>query len=213
MYDGPPAWSYLITPLVSLLAVVFAYLLGNMQGRAQTRYDRATEALTRILALAIEAEDYLITLRSFGPGGPIAEWTEGVSRTVRLMEEAYRSSRPWLIPPQRERVEAVLAPFRAAEALLVSARDMGAVMGASVDPVSHALTLETFDVGTPIGELDEEVTRLASAPSVLERLWESSLDRMVRILQPKGARRGRPVVSRGPRPAGDEPANPQKTAG
>lgn len=172
MYGGPPTWTYLITPLVSLLAVLLAYLLGNAQGRAQTRYDRQTDALTRILALALEAEDYLETLRSFGPGGPVEEWTEAVSGTVRKIEDAYRSSRPWLVPVQRERVEAVLAPFRVAEALLVSARDMGEVLGARVDPVSHAQVLGTFDVGGPIGELDAEVTRLARAPSVLERLWD-----------------------------------------
>ena len=88
MYGGPPAWTYLLTPAVSLLAVVLAYLLGNQQGRAQTRYDRATDALTRILALALEAEDYLETLRSFGLGGPVEEWTEAVSGTVRKIEDA-----------------------------------------------------------------------------------------------------------------------------
>ena len=150
----------------------------------ETRYDRATEALTRILALAIEAEDYLETLRSFGPGGPVEEWTEAVSRTLRQIEDTYRSSRPWLVPAQRERVEAVLAPFRVAEALLVSARDAGEALGARMDPVSHAQTLHTFDVRTPINALDHEVTRLASAPSLLERLWILLLDVLVRITRP-----------------------------
>lgn len=186
MTGGAPTWSYLLTPLVSLAAVVLAYLLGNQQGRAQTRYDRATDALTRILALALEAEDYLETLRSFGPGGPVEEWTEAVSGTVRKMEDAYRSSRPWLDPAQRGRVEAVLAPFRAAEALLVSARDAGEVLGARVDPVSHAEALGTFDVGAPINALDAEVTRLASAPSALERAWDVVLNGMIRSSYPKG---------------------------
>lgn len=190
MHDAPPTWIYLVTPAVSLLAVLLAYLLGNAQGRAQTRYDRATEVLTRILALAIEAEDYLETLRSFGPGGPVEEWTEAVSRTVRRMEDAYRSSRPWLVPRHRERVEAVLAPFRAAEALLVSAREMGVVMGASVDPVSHAEVLRSFDVGGPIAALDAEVTRLASAPSVLERLWDVVLNGVIRASRPKDPEAG-----------------------
>jgi hypothetical protein len=35
MYHDPPAWTYLISPAASLLAVALAYLLGNMQGRAQ----------------------------------------------------------------------------------------------------------------------------------------------------------------------------------
>lgn len=156
-----------------------------MQGRAQTRYDRVTEALTRILALSIEAEDYLDTLRAFGPGAPVEEWTEGLSRTVRRIEEAYRSSRPWLVADQRGRVEGVLAPFRAADALLVSARDAGQMLGARMDPVSHAHALGMFDVGAPIGALDEEVTRLASAPSVLERLWDSALDGVIEAGRPR----------------------------
>lgn len=186
MDDRPPDWIYFVSPLASILAVFLAYLLGNAQGRAQTRYDRATDALGRILALAIEAEDYLETLRSFGPGGPVEEWTEAVSRTVRKVEDGYRSSRPWLVPHQRQRVEAVLAPFRAAEALMVSARDMGETLGASVDPVSHAEALRTFDVGTPIERLDDEVTRLASAPSVPGRVWNLFLDSLARLPRPKG---------------------------
>ena len=37
----------------------------------ETRYDRATETLTRVLALAVEAGGYLEMLRSFGPRGPV----------------------------------------------------------------------------------------------------------------------------------------------
>ncbi len=54
MYQGPPTWTYYFSPVaslvVALLAVGLAYLLGNMRGRAQTRYDRATDALTKSLA-------------------------------------------------------------------------------------------------------------------------------------------------------------------
>ncbi len=189
IHDGPPTWTYFLTPAVSLLAVVLAYLLGNAQGQAQTRYDRATDALTRILALAIEAEDYLETLRSLGTGSATAEWSDGVVRT----EDVYRSSRPWLLPGQRKRVDDVLAPFNVVVALLVSTRDLEAMTGLPADGASLGETLKTFDVQTPIGALDDEVTRLASAPSVLERLWMALLDWLVRVAPPKaGEKEDRP---------------------
>lgn len=181
MNNGPPDWIYLASPLASILAVVLAYLLGNTQGRAQTRYDRATDALSRILALVIEAEDYLETLRSLGVGSTTAEWSDGVIRTVGRIGDEYRASRPWLVPGQRRRVEDVLAVFRVVEALLVSTRDLEATTGLPADAASLSETLRTFDVETPISMLDEEVTRLASAPSLLERLWILFLDGLVRI--------------------------------
>lgn len=187
MYGGPPTWTYFLTPAVSLLAVVLAYLLGNAQGRAQTRYDRATDSLTRILALAIEAEDYLETLRSLGTGNASAEWSDGVVQTVGRMEDVYRSSRPWLVPDHRKHVDEILAPFNMVVALLVSTRDLEATTGLPADAASLGETLKTFDVETPIGVLDDKVTRLASAPSVLERLWLALLDWLIRVAPPKAS--------------------------
>ena len=100
------------------------------------------------------------------------------------MEDVYRSNRPWLVPGQRRRVEDVLAVLRVVEALLVSTRGMEATMGLPADAASLAETLRTFDVGTPINMLDDEVTRLASSPSVLERLWDGFLDWLVRAGRP-----------------------------
>lgn len=176
MYQGPPTWTYYVSPaaslFVTLLAVGLAYLLGKMQGRAQTRYDRATDALTKILALALEAEDYLVTLRSFrGLDGPVAEWSEAVVRTESQLEYAYRASRPWLSPGQRKQVDDVIAAFGPIVNLLVSGRDMAAMMpGTRVDATSLGSVLDSLDVGTSIDKLDEEVTRLASSQSVVERL-------------------------------------------
>ena len=77
-----------------------------------------------------------------------------------------------------------------ADALLVSARDIGEVLGARVDPVSHAQTLRSFDVAGPISALDAEVTRLASAPSVLERIWDVVVNGMMRTSRPEDAEAG-----------------------
>lgn len=171
MYHGPPTWIYFISPFVSMVAVIVAYLLGNMQGQAQTRYDRATEALTQILALAIEAEDYLLTLRSFqGFDDPVAEWSGYVVSTESRLRDVYRSSRPWLSTEQRRHVDAVVGSFGPVVTLLMLPK-----AGAPVDATSLAEVLEGLDVETPLDALDEEVTRLASAPTVLQRLWNSFL--------------------------------------
>jgi hypothetical protein len=49
---------------------------------------------------------------------------------------------------------------------------MQAMTGAHVNAASLANVLESLDVGTSIGALDAEVTRLASSPSVVQRLWD-----------------------------------------
>jgi len=185
MHQGPPTWIYFISPFVSILAVILAYLLGNMQGQAQTRYNRATDALTRILALALEAEDYLLTLRSFrGLDSPVAEWSEAVIRTESQLADVYRSSRPWLSPEQRKHVDDVTSAFGPIIALLVSDRDMPAMTGMRVDATSLANVLDSLDIGTSIGSLDDEVTRLASSPSVVQRLWDRFLDWVAQRVYP-----------------------------
>jgi hypothetical protein len=189
MQHGPPTWTYIIQPFVSLVGVGLAYLLGNAQGQAQTRYDRATDALTRILALALEAEDYLETLRSLGVNSTTAEWPDGVIRQVSQLKDVYRSSRPWLSPEQRRRVDDVVAAFAPVDVLLVSGRDLEAITGTSIDASSLAKALEELDVGTPIEALDTEVTRLASSPPTAQRLWDGFLDWVARHAYPNA--RGR----------------------
>lgn len=191
MYHGPPTWTYYVSPVaslfVALLAVGLAYLLGNMQGRAQTRYDRATDALTKILALALKAEDYLKTLRSFrGFDDPVAKWSEAVVRTESQLEDVYRANRPWLSPEQRKHVDDVIAVFGPIVTLLVPDRNMDAMMppGTPVDATSLANVLDSLDVGTSIDKLDKEVTRLASSPSVVQRLWDRFSDWLARHAYP-----------------------------
>lgn len=180
LYQGPPTWTYYVSPVaslfVTLLAVGLAYLLGNMQGQAQTRYDRATDALTKILALALEASASLGTLRSVrGFDGPVAEFSEAVIRTESQLEDVYRASRPWLSPEQRKHVDDVIVAFGPIVDLLVSDRPDTPVYAASL-----ANVLDSPDGGTSIDKLDKEVTRLASSPSVVQRLWDRFSDWLAR---------------------------------
>jgi len=175
VHHDPPTYIYYLSPIAtlgaSLIAVVLAYLFGSAQGRAQTRYDRATEALTQILDLALEAEHYLEDIRVVGVSNTTDEWAEGVTDRLGQLQDVYWSSRPWLSPEQRNCVSEVIAAFGPMDFILIYARHLQTATGAPVNPAPLDQTLRESDVRTPIGALDDEVTRLANSPTLVQGLW------------------------------------------
>jgi hypothetical protein len=47
-------WVYFLSPVAILCAVVFTYLLGRVQGRAQTRYLKSAEHITELRKLLLD---------------------------------------------------------------------------------------------------------------------------------------------------------------
>ena len=47
--QGPPWWTQMLTPAVSLLGIAAAYFLGRQQGKAQTRHDKSVDVAVEVL--------------------------------------------------------------------------------------------------------------------------------------------------------------------
>lgn len=99
---------YLVGPLATLIAVVLAYALGRVQGRAQTRYDKSTGIVTelrrRILSLKWHYGRWV--------RDPSDETSYEVVGVLYGLVEASKVGLPWLEPRTAEKLEPLVSAMR-----------------------------------------------------------------------------------------------------
>jgi len=87
-----------LSPVAILAAVVFTYLLGRVQGRAQTRYIKSAEYLTQVRKLLLDLRWAFETLPEFVQENDdeIAEAADDIGRRWMRLVSYYETYEPWL---------------------------------------------------------------------------------------------------------------------
>ena len=100
-------WVYFLSPVAILGAVVFTFLLGRIQGRAQTRYIKSAEYITQLRKLLLELRWNFEVLPEFEQetDDEIAVTAEVLGERVIKLVKYYETYKPWLPRRTKDRLE------------------------------------------------------------------------------------------------------------
>lgn len=138
-----PLWVSLLSPIVTLVGIVIAFLLGRVQGRAQTRYVKAAEVLIELRRIVLETKMYVVQRPEEDAEGKAIlnkKIEEHEAELVRHVE----THALWLPRPVRDRIVDI-------------AREFGRAYEETETPDTQELTTTLH---TLIAELTVEIERL-----------------------------------------------------
>lgn len=168
------------TPLVTLVAVFLAYVLGRRQEREQTRYQESAKVvieLRRKMREIMDSFPYPLLERTESPLGflptyPLYRWLRSMRAVQRLDEFAsllllyyklrdlggyYEANEPWLSPEIREKAGPVLRSIAEQTMMLYSA-------GGHYPRDWESLWRREEEFNSLVSELDAEARRLIGTP-------------------------------------------------
>ena len=162
---GPPWWTQLLTPGVSLLGIVAAYFLGRQQGKAQTRHDKSVSVAVEVLRKALNvAQDLKFWADSAPYDGLDAKAFNDAAYDLKTY---FLANAPWLEPETIRKIDPIVERFEdvAVEVALYKSARRRAKEEKDVEEVEH----KTQDLAAQVKAWFED-----EADQLLEELKKES---------------------------------------